>query len=355
MISLADLQRRIEKGDLSADAAIAQALEAIAAQDKTIGAFVCHCLAAHAPSAGPLRGIAVGIKDIIDTANFSTEMGSPIYRGFHPRADAPVVSMLKRAGATIIGKTTTTAFAANDPTATLNPHNHAHTPGGSSSGSAAAVGAGMIPLALGTQTGGSVIRPAAFCGVAAIKPTYRLLPTVGVKCFSWTLDTVGLFAAGVRDVAHGLAAMTGRDELLLPSSIPTPRIGIVRQDFAGAPEASGGEALRIATKAAERAGASVRALDLPEIIAEAWQAHPVIQEFEAHQALAWEYRENYDAMAPLLRARLDESKGTPPATYDEAMGVAGRARQALEKVFDEVDMLLTLSAPGAAPKGLGST
>src|SRR5512138_1011679 len=247
MISLADLQRRIEEGDLAADTAIAQSLEAIAAQDKTIGAFVCHRIAAHAPNAGPLRGIAVGIKDIIDTANFSTEMGSPIYRGFHPRADAPVVSMLKRAGATIIGKTTTTPFAANDPTATLNPHNHAHTPGGSSAGSAAAVGAGMIPLALGTQTGGSVIRPASFCGTAAIKPSYRLLPTVGVKCYSWTLDTVGLFAAGVDDVARGLAAMTGRPGLLLPSNLPTPRIGIVTQDFADAPEPSGGEALRIAT------------------------------------------------------------------------------------------------------------
>ncbi len=153
-------------------------------------------------SAGPLRGIAVGIKDIIDTADFPTEMGSPIYRGFRPRADAPVVMMLKQAGATIIGKTTTTAFAANDPTPTLNPHNHGHTPGGSSSGSAAAVAAGMIPLALGTQTGGSVIRPASFCGVAAIKPSFRLLPTVGVKCFSWTLDTVGLFAAGVEDLAQ---------------------------------------------------------------------------------------------------------------------------------------------------------
>ena len=125
-----------------------------------------------------------------------------------------------------------------------------------------------------------------------------MLPTVGVKCYSWTLDTVGLFAAGVDDVARGLSAMTGRPELLLPSSIPTPRIGIVTQDFAGAPEAAGAEALRIATKAAERAGASVRALALPEIIAEAWRVHPVIQEFEAHQALAWEYRENYDAMAP---------------------------------------------------------
>ena len=355
MISLADLQRRIESGDLSAAAAVAQSLEAIAAQDKTIGAFVCHDDHARAASAGPLRGIAVGIKDIMDTKDFPTEMGSSIYRGHRPRGDAAVVMMLKQAGASIIGKTTTTAFASTDPTATLNPHNHGHTPGGSSSGSAAAVAAGMVPLALGTQTGGSVIRPASFCGVAAIKPSYRLLPTVGVKCYSWTLDTVGLFAAGVRDVAHGLAAMTGRPELLLPATPSAPRIGVVTQDFAGAPDASGGEALRIATKAAERAGASVRAVALPEIVAEAWRVHPVLQEFEAHQALAWEYRENYDAMAPLIRARLDESKGTPPAAYDEAMRVASRARHALAKVFEDVDVLLTLSAPGAAPKGLGST
>jgi Asp-tRNA(Asn)/Glu-tRNA(Gln) amidotransferase A subunit family amidase len=355
MISLAELQRRIDAGDLSAEAAVAQSLEAIRAREKTIGAFVCHADQLRAASAGPLRGIAVGIKDIMDTAAFPTEMGSSIYRGFRPRGDAAVVMMLKQAGASIIGKTTTTAFASVDPTPTLNPHNHGHTPGGSSSGSAAAVAAGMIPLALGTQTGGSVIRPASFCGVAAIKPSYRLLPTVGVKCYSWTLDTVGLFAAGVDDVARGLAAMTDRPELLLPPDIPTPRIGVVTQDFAGAPEPSGGEALRIAAKAAERAGASVQTLNLPGIIAEAWQAHPVIQEFEAHQALAWEYRENYDAMPPLLRAKLDESRDTSPVAYDAAIAVAHGARQALEKVFDEVDVLLTLSAPGAAPKGLDST
>jgi Asp-tRNA(Asn)/Glu-tRNA(Gln) amidotransferase A subunit family amidase len=355
MISLADLQRRIASGELSADAAIAQSLEAIGAQDRTIGAFVCRADNVRAASAGPLRGIAVGIKDIMDTSDFPTEMGSPIYRGHRSRGDAAVVMMLKQAGASIVGKTTTTAFASSDPTPTVNPHNHGHTPGGSSSGSAAAVGAGMIPLALGTQTGGSVIRPASFCGVAAIKPSYRLLPTVGVKCYSWTLDTVGLFAAGVRDVAHGLAAMTGRGELLPQASVPTPRIGIVTQDFAGAPDASGGEALRIATKAAERAGASARALELPEIVAEAWRVHPVIQEFEAHQALAWEYLENYDAVAPNLRGRLDESKGGTAAEYDEAMRVASRARLALAKVFEEVDVLLTLSAPGAAPNGLGST
>ena len=355
MMSLAELQRRIEQGELSADAAISQSCEAISAHEKTIGAFVCRTEAARAASAGPLRGIAVGIKDIIDTQDFPTEMGSAIYQGWQPRADAPVVMMLKQAGASIIGKTTTTAFAANDPTATLNPRNLGHTPGGSSSGSAAAVAAGMIPLALGTQTGGSVIRPASFCGVAAIKPSFRLLPTVGVKCFSWTLDTVGLFAAGVQDLAHGLSAMTNRPELLPEAATETPRIGVVTQDFAGAPEAAGGEALRIAVTAAERAGASVRAITPPEIIAEAWRIHTTVQQFEAHQALAWEYRTHHGAMPPLLRARLDESAGITPAAYDEARGIANRARRSLAKVFDDVDVLLTFAAPGAAPKGLAST
>ena len=185
MISLADLQRRIEAGELSPEAAIAQSLAVIEAREKEVHAFVRYDTSAKAQASGPLRGIAVGIKDIIDTADFPTEMGSQIYRGWQPHADAPVVMMLKRAGATIIGKTTTTAFASRDPTPTLNPHNLGHSPGGSSSGSAAAVGAGMIPLALGTQTGGSVIRPATFCGAAAIKPSFRMLPTVGVKCYSW--------------------------------------------------------------------------------------------------------------------------------------------------------------------------
>jgi Asp-tRNA(Asn)/Glu-tRNA(Gln) amidotransferase A subunit family amidase len=355
MMSLAELQRRIDSGELSADAAIARSSEAIGARDKTIGAFVCRDENARGASTGPLRGIAVGIKDIIDTSDFPTEMGSAIYKSWQPRADAPVVMMLKQAGATIIGKTTTTAFAATDPTATLNPHNHGHTPGGSSSGSAAAVGAGMIPLALGTQTGGSVIRPASFCGVAAIKPTYRLLPTVGVKCFSWTLDTVGLFAAGVMDLAHGLSAMTGRPELLPGAATGGPRIGVVMQDFAGEPEPAAGEALRIATHVAERAGASVRALKLPEIVAEAWRIHPIVQDFEAHQAFAWEYHVNYDAMPPLLRGRLDASKGTTPAAFDEARRIADLARAALAGLFDEVDVLLTFSAPGAAPKGLDWT
>lgn len=355
MISLADLQRRIESGELSPDAALAQSIDAIEAREGEIGAFVCHDKAARAAASGPLRGIAVGIKDIIDTADFPTEMGSAIYRGWQPRADAPVVTMLKRAGATIIGKTTTTAFASRDPTATLNPHNLGHTPGGSSAGSAAAVAAGMIPLALGTQTGGSVIRPAAYCGVAAIKPSYRLLPTVGVKCYSWALDTVGLFAAGVEDLARGLVAMTGRTDLVEIDAARPPRIGIVTQDFAGKAESSGEAGLQAAIGAAERNGASVQTISLPEILADAWRAHPIIMEFEAHHALAWEYANRREEIAPLLRAKLDETAGLTPSEYDEARGIAHRARGALGAVFDSVDVLLTYSAPGAAPKGLTST
>ena len=354
MISLADLQRRIEKGELSPDDALAQSLAAIDAQDKKIGAFVHRAAQPRAQRSGPLRGIAVGIKDIIATSDMPTEMGAALYKGYRPRADASVVMLLKQAGATIVGKTTTTAFAANDPTATLNPHNLEHTPGGSSSGSAAAVAAGMIPLALGTQTGGSVIRPASFCGVAAIKPSYRLLPTVGVKCFSWSLDTVGVFGAGVEDVARGLSAITNRPELLA-APMTAPKIGVVIQDFAGPADKEGNCALKAAVAAAEKAGASVRELKMPAIIADAWRLHTVVQQFEAHQAFAWEYRENYDAMPPLLRKRLDESRDIRPADYDEAQSVAEKARVVLCDTFGEVDVILALSAPGAAPKGLDWT
>jgi Asp-tRNA(Asn)/Glu-tRNA(Gln) amidotransferase A subunit family amidase len=354
MISLADQQRRIEQGVLTPEAALNESLAAIDAQETTIKAFVNRAKNPRAQAKGPLRGIAVGIKDIIDTADLPTEMGAAIYRGHQPRADAPIVMLLKQAGATVVGKTTTTAFAANDPTPTLNPRNHAHTPGGSSSGSAAAVAAGMIPLAVGTQTGGSVIRPASFCGVAAIKPSYRLLPPVGVKCFSWTLDTVGLFAAGVEDVAMALSAITGRSELLA-LEMKSPRIGVVTQDFAGSLETGGLEALQTAVRAAAKAGASVRELKMPDIVAEAWRVHNVVQQFEAHQAFAWEYGENYDAMPPLLRRRLDDSRHYTAKDYEAARIVAMKARVAVSEILKDVDVLLALSAPGIPPKGLDST
>jgi len=355
MISLADLQRRIEAGELSPDDAIAQSHAAIEAREKDVHAFVRHDKSAKAQASGPLRGIAVGIKDIIDTANMPTEMGSEIYRGWQPRSDAPVVMMLKRAGATIIGKTTTTAFASRDPTPTLNPHNLGHTPGGSSSGSAAAVAAGMLPIATGTQTGGSVIRPAAYCGIAGFKPSYKLLPTIGMKCFSWSLDTVGLFAAGVADVAFATAAISGRDLRVDRATPSAPRIAFARTHIFAEASPDMQNAVEQAAQTLAKAGASVKETALPPILEDAWRAHPVIQWYEAARALAFEYDNRRELIGPFIRDHLAEGASVTHDAYDGARRTVKRARQALADLMSEYDAILTMSAPGAAPHGLGST
>jgi Asp-tRNA(Asn)/Glu-tRNA(Gln) amidotransferase A subunit family amidase len=356
MLSIIDLSRRIDEGELTPAAAVGLARDAILRRDDEIRAFVTVDHAAAVGREGPLRGIAVGVKDIIDTADLPTENGSPIYSGWRPKADAPIVSLARRAGATILGKTATTPFAYLDPTQTRNPHRLDHTPGGSSSGSAAAVAAGLVPLAIGTQTGGSVIRPASYCGVAAIKPSYRVLPAVGIKTFSWSLDTPGLFAAGVADLAYALAAMTGRDEVRATTfSDARIRIGVVTQDFAGAAEAESVAALQTAVAAAERRGAVVRTVTLPTPLADAFLAHRPLQDFEARQALSWEFDRHRDLLPPLLRQLLEDAQSLTAKDYDAARRTAHRARGVLAEVFAECDALLTFSAPGAAPHGLGST
>lgn len=356
MLSLVDLRTRIESGALSPEAAIRLAQDAIAAREPGIGALVSRRADPAVPAGGPLAGIAVGVKDIIDTADLPTQMGSPIYAGWRPRGDAAIVARLRALGAVPLAKTTTTAFAGIDPTATANPRGPGHTPGGSSAGSAAAVAAGMLPLALGTQTGGSVIRPAAFCGVAAIKPSFRLLPTVGVKTFSWALDTLGLFGAGIRDVARALALIADRPDIERPEDAPGgTRIGIALQGFAGEADADAVEALHRAARTAEAAGARLVDLTLPETLAAAWRRHPTIQDYEARQALAWEYAAHRADLGPLLGAQLDAAGTIRAGAYDEARGHAHRARRALKDVFGTVDAILTFSAPGRAPAGLGST
>ncbi len=355
MLSLIDIRRRIEAGALSPQDAIAQSLEAIRARDGEIRAFV-HLDEAAGPGApGPLQGIAVGVKDIVDVAGMPTGMGSPIYDGWRPFGDAGVTSLLRRAGATPIGKTSTTAFAYLDPTPTRNPRRPTHTPGGSSAGSAAAVAAGMVPLAIGTQTGGSVIRPASYCGVAAIKPSFRMLPTTGVKCFSWNLDTVGLFAAGVAELAYALAAMTGRDELRLSDDPGVPRIGVMAQGFAGEPDPAMAGALQAAARACAAAGARVSEVEAPAALADAFRAHGTIQDFEASQALAFELDRHGDRLPPLLRELLENARRLPPSAYDAARSVAHRARGAMSDIFLDVDVLLAISAPGPAPETLAST
>ncbi len=273
MLSLREILGRIARGDAGPAETLAESAARIAEREPQIRAFASRPEALR-PGSGPLAGIACGVKDIIDTADLPTQMGSPIYGDWRPRADAPIVMALRAAGATVAGKTHTTAFAFLDPAPTFNPHDGAASPGGSSAGSAAAVSAGMIPLAIGTQTGGSVIRPAAYCGIAAIKPSYALLPTVGVKPFSWSLDTLGLMAASADDAGLALAAITGRQDLDAPAaSLRGLRIGIHRQAYAGAPEPAAAEALQRFEETAAAAGAVLVMHDGPSALAEAFDAH----------------------------------------------------------------------------------
>jgi Asp-tRNA(Asn)/Glu-tRNA(Gln) amidotransferase A subunit family amidase len=361
MLSALDLARRIEHGELPLAAVVGACADAIAARETEIGAFAALDLAGterQAKSAGerlttlPLRGLPIGVKDIIDTVDFPTSYGSPIYAGRRPTSDAPIVSMIRRAGGIVIGKTVTTPFAYLDPGKTRNPRNPAHTPGGSSSGSAAAVAAGMVPIALGTQTGGSIIRPAAFCGVAGFKPSFRLLPTAGIKCFSWSLDTAGVFAAGVADAAFATAAITGRD-LRVDQQVPAPpRLALVRTHA----WAEASDAMRAAiegtARAAETEGAQLSELVLPAIFEDAAIAFAAIQGYEAWRAYAFEYDHHRDELPPRLADLLDKAAAVTPEEYDAGRRVAKRARRILAEQMAEVDVLLTPSSPGAAPKGL---
>ncbi|MDI4666662.1 amidase [Xanthobacter autotrophicus] len=357
-----DLADALHAGRTTPRAVLEDVAQAIAARESQVRAFAALDLdraRAAADKAGlaalPLAGLPVGVKDIIDTRDLPTAYGSPLYAGHRPRNDAPVVAMTRRAGGLVVGKTVTTEFAFLKPSQTRNPRRLTHTPGGSSAGSAAAVAAGMLPVAIGTQTAGSVIRPAAFCGVTGYKPTFRLLPTLGMKTFSWHLDTMGLIAARVRDAAFAAAAITGRDLDIGDETAERPRIAIVRTARAAQASAQAHAALDTAARAAEAMGARVFDLDLLQELEAADAAHATIQDFEAALAFADEYEYDRDGLSPQLAAHLDAARLIAPETYDLARRTAKRARQKLGDLFAEVDALMTFAAPGAAPEGFATT
>lgn len=355
MLSVSKILEDIAAGRDSAEAAIARSRKAIAEGDGALNAF-----AALAPedapvaTTGPLAGIAVGVKDIFDTFDMATEYGSPLYAGFRPRADAPIVAMARAKGAHIIGKTTTTEFAFLNPTVTVNPHDPAHTPGGSSSGSAAAIAAGMIPAAFGTQTGGSVIRPAAFCGIAGFKPSFRLMPTGGMKTFAWTLDTTGFFAASVKDVALFAALASGR-ELKADAMQSPPRIGLYRSAIWNDASSEMQDAVQKAADIAAKAGAQVVEIDEPAELTRARDIHALIQNYEAAISFGHELAYHADRLSTILRETLEEGRTITPPQYDEGRRVARHARKAATTLFSDVDVLLTPSAPGSAPRNLETT
>jgi len=362
MLSALALARRIEAGELTPRAVLDMCADAIAAREKEVQAFIALDLVAARRLADdpklaglPLRGLPVGVKDIFDTFDLPTEYGSPIYSGFQPRADAAAVALARRAGGIVIGKTATTEFATMVPAATRNPHNLDHTPGGSSSGSCAAVAASMLPIAFGSQTAGSVIRPAAFCGVTGFKPSYRLIPTAGVKDVAPHLDTAGVFGASVADVAFVTAAILDRDLRVDRSSPAAPRIALTRTHLWPKASTAMQHAVETAARAAQKAGAKVVDLTLPPILEEAYAAQIVIQDHETFRSRSYEYDAHRDKLGKELRESLDAAAAITADAYDAARRTAKRARQALADLMAEHDVILTASAPGAAPKGLSST
>ncbi|GAP37443.1 amidase family protein [Piscinibacter sakaiensis] len=308
-------------------------------------------LAAEARAAaarGPLHGLPVAVKDIIDVAGLPTGCGSPLRAGHRPAADAAVVAALRQAGGVVVGKSATTEMAFLEPSPTGNPRAPGRTPGGSSSGSAAAVAAGLVPFALGTQTGGSVVRPAAYCGVVGMKPSLGLLPTAGTACFSWSLDTVGVFAARVDGARRLLEALTGRRWARTDPSRPW-RIAVVD----GRPWDEASAAMQDALgKAAARLAAAGHAVTPTRLGAWApalFEVHAAIQGREASACLGPLRAARGDAMSATLRGYLDEAAGIDAAAYAAAWQRLAAERPAALAAFDGVDALLMPSAPDAAP------
>jgi Asp-tRNA(Asn)/Glu-tRNA(Gln) amidotransferase A subunit family amidase len=311
------------------------------------------------PPAGPLHGMPIGVKDLMDTVDMPTTYGSPIYAGNRPVTDAACVSLSRAAGAVIMGKTITTEFATFQPGPTRNPRAKGapHTPGGSSSGSAAAVAAGMVPAAFGTQTAGSIIRPAAYCGVVGYKPTYGTLPVAGIKMLAPSLDTVGVFARTVSDAAFFIGALARLP--LVPESgsqqAPRLRIGVCHTAHWDRAGSDARQMLADAARMLEHAGAVLSDVALPSACDGLTDAQIRIMGYEAAAAFAPEARTRSDGFSSAFAGLLESGQAIDGTAYFAAQALAAGARRALDGVFDTVDILLAPSAEGEAPAGLGST
>jgi Asp-tRNA(Asn)/Glu-tRNA(Gln) amidotransferase A subunit family amidase len=357
-LSASEAAERLRAGTLTAVALVQSCLERIAAREGAVGAWAHldpdKALAEarardQAGKSGPLHGIPIGVKDIMDTADMPTGYGSRAYGDHRPRADAAVVALAREAGAVILGKTVTTEFAALSPGKTRNPHNPAHTPGGSSSGSAAGVADLMMPLAFGTQTAGSIIRPASFCGVVGMKPSFGLIATAGTKILAHSLDTIGGFARSVRDMALFIAALTQRPELMPAAPAPRPRIALYRGEAWGAAAPETDATLDAARERLARAGATVSEQRPFAAFAELARAQAAIMNHEAVRNLAWERRNRGSEIMPRTAAMLAEGLAVSADAYDAERRIAAAARAEVGAFFGEADAVLAPAAPGEAP------
>jgi Asp-tRNA(Asn)/Glu-tRNA(Gln) amidotransferase A subunit family amidase len=316
---------------------------------------------------GPLHGVPVALKDIVDTSDLPTEYGSPLYAGNLPWREAVVVTRLREAGAVIFGKTVTTEFAYFHPGPTRNPHDLERTPGGSSSGSAAAVAAGMVPLAIGTQTNGSVIRPAAFCGVVGFKPTRGLIPRKGVLPLSSTFDQIGVFARTIEDAAMLAESMVGYHEgdpdtrpMARPPFRETaigewplpPRLAFVKSAVW---ERAAPETQELFAELGEKLGDAMVEVELGGDYANAYDWHRLIMEAEMAHNLGHIYEKAAERISPVLRELIERGRGHSASDYLRAKAGIATMNEAFDDLFTEFNAVLTPSATGEAPRGLDST
>jgi len=351
--------------DATAEAKVAACLDRIALREETVEAWayldpeaaLARARARDRESVrGPLHGLPVGIKDIMDTADMPTAYGSSIYAGHRPAADAACVALLRAAGAIVLGKTVTTEFATTHPGKTRNPLAAGRTPGGSSSGSAAAVADGMVPVALGTQTMGSVIRPAAYCGVVGFKPSFGLINRAGIKPQAESIDTVGVLGRTVGDVSPVAAILAGAPPDAFGRALRrAPRIALYRGPDWSKAEPAADAALEVTARRLIEAGATVSETTDAPILRAALDAHLKIVVFELARALAFEWAAHRRALSPELTGLIEAGRACSFDDYLTAQAVAAAARTWIARTFDEVDLWLTLSAPGEAPEGLEST
>lgn len=363
-LSARDAARRISAGTLSAEALTRACLERIAKREAGLGVWEHldpdQALAEarkrdRSPPGGALHGIPIGIKDIMDTFDMPTRYGSLAYRGHRPAADAACVALARAAGAVVLGKTVTTEFAWRSPGKTRNPHNVDHTPGGSSSGSAAGVADFMMPLAFGTQTAGSILRPASFCGIVGYKPSFGMIAGAGTKLLAGSLDTIGGFARNVDDVAFFIAAVASRPELVPLAAADRPRIGLYRPPGSELAESATLAALAHAEKRLAAAGARLTERGSFPAFDGLLAAQEAIMNYEARQNLAFERTNRVELLSPATRAVLASAAGTAVADYDTAQRVAAAARSQAVAFFDDLDAVLVPAAPGEAPLGLDYT
>lgn len=378
-LTATEIVKGVRAGSLSPVAAVEACLARIAETEPALRAWVhldgegalktARALEAEARAGrfrGPLHGVPVGIKDIYHVAGMVTTAGAGVFAHERPQTDATSVARLRVAGAVILGKTATTEFAYADPAETRNPWNLDHTPGGSSSGSAAAVAAGMIPLALGSQTVGSTLRPAAYCGVVGLKPSHGRISAAGVVPLAWSLDHVGIFARCVEDAALALSALAGHDAAdgfsaavpagnylgaLAPLERP-PRLGIPRGLFGDTASPEVNAHLGVIASAFAKAGAAVEEVKLPPSAAGIHDAGQLIMRVEAAAFHRDRFARHRDAYRPKIRGLIEEGLGISGVEYLRAQQARRTFREEVTPLFGRHDALLMPVAPAPAPKGL---